>query len=258
MSIGKCEDIADPAARAACRHQAVQDLQANMATCQDQFAKRLEVCGLLDGGVYDPPIDPARFVQGIDNLYLPMTPGTTLIYAGSSSQGQSHVEVEVTHETKPILGVTCTVVHDTKFVDGNLSEDTIDWFAQDIDGNVWYFGESSKGIVDGEIVSLEGSWIAGVDGAKPGIVMKGQLALDQLYRQEYALGVAEDVARVVAQGETVTVPYGTFTKCLRTEDFSALEPDVLENKSFAPGIGSIREVDVGTTKGIELVDIQHN
>jgi hypothetical protein len=156
------------------------------------------------------------------------------------------------------MGVTCTEVHDTSTINGELSEDTRDWFAQDNLGNVWYFGENSQSIEHGLVVSLEGSWTAGEDGALPGIVMRAQPAIGALYRQEFALGTAEDVASVQSTAESITVPYGSFTNCWKTEDFSPMEPDVIENKFFAPGIGSIREVDLDSGDYIELIDITNN
>ena len=141
----------------------------------------------------------------------------------------------MTHNTKVILGVTCIEVHDTVMVDGELTEDTLDWFAQDSAGNVWYFGENSKELEDGLVVSLEGSWMAGVDGAKPGIVMKASPAVGDFYRQEFSLENAEDLAEVVSLNESVTVPAGTFNNCLETEETSPLEPDALEHKFYSAG-----------------------
>ena len=102
---------------------------------------------------YNPVINPADFVEQIDNQYLPMTPGTTFVYDGESEDGKEKIEVNVTHETKEILGVTCIVVRDRVWVDDELVEDTFDWFAQDKDGNVWYFGEDSKEYEGGKVVS---------------------------------------------------------------------------------------------------------
>src|SRR5262249_41414501 len=153
-----------------------------------------------------------------------------LVYEGPTAKGLEHVEFQVTHNTRVILGVTCTEIHDTSTVAGALSEDTLDWFAQDTAGNVWYFGENSETVEGGRVVSVEGSWIAGVDGAEPGIVMRAQPNPGTLYRQEFALGTAEDVARIVETGVSLVVPFGPFMNCWKTEDFSSLEPDVVENK----------------------------
>jgi hypothetical protein len=206
---------------------------------------------------YEPVINPADFVAQIDNQYLPMTPGTTFVYDGESEDDKEKIEVNVTPETKEILGVTCIVVRDRVWVDDELVEDTFDWFAQDKDGNVWYFGEDSKEYEGGKVVSTEGSWEAGVDGAKPGIIMKGNPQVGDAYRQEYYEDEAEDMAEVLSLNESVSVPYGTFENCLKTQEWTPLEPDVVENKYYAPGVGVIKEVAVeGESERVELVEVK--
>src|SRR5687768_15919643 len=120
---------------------------------------------------YYPDIDPAAFVSVIDNPYLPLEPGTTLVYEGRSDGERELIVVTVTDQTKEILGVTATVVRDRVFVNSELAEDTFDWYAQDRHGNVWYLGEDTKEYEEGKVVTTEGSWEAGVDGAQPGIIM---------------------------------------------------------------------------------------
>ncbi len=207
---------------------------------------------------YAPVIDPADFVAVIDNPYLPLTPGTTFIYEGVSDGEREHNEVTVTAETKTILGVVCVVVRDTVTADGELVEDTFDWFAQDKDGNVWYFGEDSKSYEDGEFESTEGSWEAGVDGAQPGIIMPAEPTIGEEYRQEYYPGEAEDMASVLEIGAgPVTVAYGTFDDLLVTREWSPLEPEIVEHKTYAPGIGLILAESVqGEEERFELVDVQ--
>ena len=191
---------------------------------------------------YEPTINPADFVAQIDNQYLPLVPGTTLVYEGETEDGKEKIEVEVTHETEEILGVTCIVVRDRVWVDGELVEDTFDWFAQDKDGNVWYFGEDSKEYEDGEFVGTEGSWEAGVDGAKPGIIMKANPQVGDAYRQEYYEGEAEDMAEVLSLNESASVPYGSFGNCLKTQEWTPLESDVVENKYDSSGLSVGMEI----------------
>jgi hypothetical protein len=186
--------------------------------------------------------DPANFVATIDNPYFPLIPGTVFHYRSETSDGVETGEVEVTHATKQILGVTTTVVHDRVSLDGELTEDTFDWFAQDQQGNVWYFGEDSKEIEDGQVVSTEGSWQAGVNGAEPGIVMLAELKSGTSYRQELAPDVAEDMARVLGRKASVSVPYGDFEGCLHTLEWTPLEPGVREHKFYCPGVGLVLEV----------------
>ena len=255
LALGKCDNFSDPAVAKACQEQALADRKDALATCSDQYDARQAVCQRLGRAPYDPPIDPANFVSTIDNPYFPLTPGTTFIYEGQTAQGLEHDEFFVTNNTKVILGVTCIEVRDTGRVNGELTEDTLDWFAQDKDGNVWYFGENAKQIVGGLVVGVEGSWTAGVDGAKPGIIMKAHPAVGDFYRQEFSLGTAEDMAEVLSLTESVTVPYGSFSNCLKTKETSPLEPDALENKFYAPGVGNVRTVDLVTGEILDLINI---
>jgi hypothetical protein len=207
-------------------------------------------------GDYSPIITPSDFVSVVDNEFFPLTPGTVYTFEGVSADGNEHNEVNVTNETKVILGVTCVVVRDIVWVNGEVAESTLDWYAQDKHGNVWYFGEDSKEYSGGVVVSTEGSWEAGVDGAKPGIVMKGNPVVGETYRQEYLKGEAEDMAEAVATNVSVTITYGSFTGCLQTKDWTPLEKGVAENKYFAPGIGLLLEQMVeGGTDRMELVSI---
>ena len=258
LAIAKCNNLPTHGERHPCKLQAWKDMKLGKDGCRDQYKVRQEICKVLGKDVYNPIINPADFVATIDNTYFPLTPGTTYIYEGITEKGNEHVEVYVTHNTKVILGVTCVEVRDTVTVGVNLVEDTLDWYAQDKDGNVWYFGENSKEYEDRLVVGLGGSWIAGVDGAKPGIIMEASLpTVGDLYRQEFALGVAEDMAQVLSLTESVTVPYQPtpFTNCLKTKEVSPLEPDAVENKFYAQGIGNIQTVDVVNGFHTDLISI---
>jgi len=200
---------------------------------------------------YQPGIVPANFVAGIDNPLLPLVPGTTFTYAGAGET----VVVEVTSNTRVVMGVTCVEVRDTVRVGTVVIEDTLDWYAQDVDGNVWYFGEYTKEYEDGVVVSTAGSWLAGVGGAQPGIVMLAAPQIADVYRQEYLACAAEDAAEVVALGESVSVPYGAFTGCLRTRDYSPIDLMTNEYKWYCPTVGFVAEVDIWTGNREELVSV---
>jgi len=255
VASGKCVNISDPAARKACQKQAAADLADALQTCKDGFASRLAACQKLGPAPYDPVIDPANFVGQIDNPYFPLVPGTTFIYEAQTSQGLSRDEFAVTHNTRVIDGVTCTEVHDSVFTAGVLTEDTLDWFAQDKDGNVWYFGENTAELEDGLITTIDGTFMAGVDGDKPGIIMKAHPAVGDFYRQEFSLENAEDNGETLSLTESVTVPFGTFDHCLQSEETTPLEPDLLEDKFFAPGVGNVLAVDTNTGERTELIAI---
>ena len=209
------------------------------------------------GPPYAPTIDPADFVAVIDNPYLPLTPGTTRVYEGVSDGEKERNEVTITDETNVVMGVTTTVVRDRVFVTGELAEETFDWFAQDRFGNVWYFGEDSNDYEKGKLVSTKGSWEAGVDGAQPGIVMPANPLVGETYRQEFYEGEAEDMATVLELNGSVQVPFGSYDRVVKTEDFTPLEPDVVEEKQYAPGIGVVREEIVRGGDGfLELIDVR--
>ena len=253
---GKCDNLADPAARENCRNQASADLNDAQQTCQEQNDVRLAACERFGPAPYDPVIDPSNFVTRVDNPYFPLTPGTTFVYEGQTTQGFEHDEVAVTHHTRVILGVRCVEVRDTVRTDGQLTEDTLDWFAQDRDGNVWYFGENTHELQDGLITTIDGTFMAGVNGDKPGIVMKAHPAIGDFYRQEFSLNNAEDFAETRSLTQTVHVQAGTFQNCLKSKETSPLEPDVLEYKFYAPGVGNILTIDARTGDREELVRIR--
>jgi hypothetical protein len=255
LALGKCINISDSVARKACQEEAAAEQSDGLQTCQEQFAARQAACENLGEEPYDPVIDPANFVNKIDNPYFPLVPGTTLIYEGQTSEGLSRDIFAVTHNTRVILGVTCVEVHDTVFINGQLTEDTLDWFAQDKDGNVWYFGENTQELEDGLIITIEGTWMAGVDNDKPGIVMKAHPAVGDFYRQEFSLANAEDFAETLSLTEVITVPAGTFNHCLKSQETTPLETDLLEDKFYAPGVGNILEVDENTGERTELVKV---
>lgn len=210
-----------------------------------------EVCEIDES--YAPEIDPARFVLDVDNPLFPLVPGASFVYLGPDDE---RVEVTVTDERKTILGVSTIVVHSVEYVEDEIVEDTFDWFAQDADGTVWYFGEDTRELEGGEVVSTEGSWEAGVDGAQPGIIMPAAPEVGLRYRQEYYACVAEDMGEVVATCQHVEVPAGAFSGCLQTLDTTPLEPDVAEHKYYCPGIGLALTVDLQTGAREELVEIE--
>lgn len=207
-----------------------------------------------DGGNYDPKIDPADFTTTIDNPYLPMLPGARWTYGGTSDAKPEETEIVVLDEKKTVMGVPVVVVRDTVTSGGELKEDTIDWFAQDRDGNVWYFGEEVKDYENGKVSSTAGSWEAGVDGAVPGIVMPAKAEKGKAYRQEFQRGEAEDMFEILAVDTTTRANGRDYDQVIRTEDWTPLEPEVVEHKTYAPGVGML-SVDyvAGGQEHVELV-----
>jgi hypothetical protein len=257
LSLGKCVNLSDDGERARCSRFAKRRGDAAPAECNEQFEARDDFCDAAGQGPYDPEIDPADFVDPADighgvapNAYFPLVRGSIWVYAG----GGELDTVEVTGDTREIMGITCAIVHDVVEADGEVAEDTQDFFAQDRDGNVWYFGEVSQEIEDGFITSIDGSWEAGRELAKPGIVFEAAPAVGDIYRQEFALGEAEDGARVLSLSASAAVPAARCdATCVLTADFNLLEPDSVEHKYYAPGIGTILETDAAGDERVELV-----
>jgi hypothetical protein len=192
------------------------------------------------------------FVGEIDNSYWPMKPGSTWVYRETDADGtELRVEVTVTEETKKILGIDATVVHDVVTEDGEVKEDTYDWYGQDKEGNLWYLGEDTKEYENGKVVSTKGSWEAGVDGALAGIIIPASPEAGMTFRQEYYAGKAEDNAAILSLDERAEVPFGFFQDVLMTKDTNALEPKVLEYKFYAKGVGPVLAIGVSGGGGRE-------
>src|SRR4051812_41457495 len=185
------------------------------------------------------PLEPralfnaAGFVDTITNPLLPFSPGARWLYKGVSDGEVERNTVVVQSYTKRIEGVTCTVVLDRVYVAGELTEKTQDFYAQDTAGNVWYFGEASREIENGKIVSREGSWLAGVNGATEGIAMHAQPTPgSKPYYEEFLAGVAEDQAQDLTLYAHAQTPLNRYVHCLKTLEFSALEKGVSEAKFY--------------------------
>jgi hypothetical protein len=201
-------------------------------------------------------LDPADFTTRITNPYWPMRPGTRWIYRETDSSGaRQRIVVTVTRRTKLLAnGVTARVVRDVATDGGEPVEVTDDLYAQDRKGTVWYLGEDTAEYEHGKVVSREGSFEAGVDGAQAGVIMPAHPRAGMRYRQEYYAGHAEDRARVLSRREQAGVPFGHFRRVLMTREDNPLEPKALEFKFYARGIGPVLAVSVsGGSDREELV-----
>jgi hypothetical protein len=213
--------------------------------------------GPLPQGADPVALDPADFVDRIDNPYLPMAPGARWTYRETDPEGaRQRVDVTVTSHTRSILGIDAAVVHDKVTARGQLVENTFDWYAQDACGNVWYMGENTKEYEDGVVVSTAGSWEAGVDGAQPGVVMPAEPQVALSYRQEYYPGEAEDAAEILSLDEQAQVPFGHFRDAVLVKEFTPLHPRILEYKLYARDVGMVLAIAVsGGSDREELVDL---
>ena len=199
-------------------------------------------CGSAGSGATSPRAAHTAFVRGVDNPWFPLKPGTTFVYTGGKDGDRGRDVVTVTNRTKRIRGVNCTAVDDRLYLSGKLAERTTDWYAQDARGNVWYFGEATAELnAAGRVTSREGSWLAGVDGARAGIFMPAHPEVGESFRQEYYKGHAEDHFTVLSLSASVVVPYTASAHALLTKEWTPLEPETLDHKLYIRGVGLAKE-----------------
>ncbi|MFF4803318.1 hypothetical protein ACFY1U_33740 [Streptomyces sp. NPDC001351] len=188
---------------------------------------------------------PHSFSATVDNPWFPRTPGRTLVYSGVKDGAKSTEYLTTSRETQKITGIPCRVVLDRLYIGRTLHEATRDYYAQDATGNVWYFGEDTAELdSQGNMVSTEGTWHAGQNGARPGIFLPAHPTPGTGGQQEYYPGQAEDHFQVLNLTSRVSVPYKTFTGTLRTKEWTPLEPGVVDNKYYVKGIGTVKEITV--------------
>jgi hypothetical protein len=263
LAIGNCDNLSDPNARKQCASAASTAQNDAFDLCGAQRVARLQVCQKIGEAPYDPKLDPAMFVSPAKigssvapNRFFPLVPGRTWVY--KEKGGTQTATVTVTKDTETIVGIPAAAVHDVVRDNGEVIGDTTDWYAQDIQGNVWYMGQISQQFKDGELVGLEGSWQAGRESDKPGIQMKANPAVGQVYRQEFSFGNAEDIAEVTSLTGTAGVPGASCRgNCLVTKETTPLTPAALEAKYYAPGVGMILGVDRETGQRTELVEVRN-
>ena len=226
-----------------------------LTACGGGSAGNSSTPSALPQGDEQVDLDPADFTVDITNRWWPMEVGDRWVYEESDGQGGvQQVEVTVLDETKEVaMGIEARVVHDQVTQDGALVEDTMDWYAQDADGNIWYLGEQTAEYENGQVTTTEGSWEAGVDGAQPGIAVPADPEPGTGYRQEYLADEAEDEGFVLSTDEQVQVPTGIYTGVLMTRDTTRLEPDLVELKFYAEGIGPVMTVPISGESGREVL-----
>lgn len=259
-----CENLSDEMEREDCLDESEEEYTENRQLCRDQLEARRDLCEELGEDRYVAELEPADFVadplaigMAIDpNPYFPLIPGTRWVYVGEDD-GET-VTVEVTDTIRMIEGVPAIVVNDVVELteSGEVIENTDDYYAQDLDGNVWYLGEIAFNYEEGELVDIEGSWQAGRDGAQAGVIMFAEPQVGMAYRQEFLPAEAEDAGRVISvTGTAESEAASCDGDCVITEDFTPLEPDGLEQKVYAPGVGPILEIDPESGEPVlELVE----
>jgi len=197
------------------------------------------------------------FSAQVDNPWYPLKPGTTYMYRGAKDGQASRDVFTVTHQTTTIDGAPCVVVNDRLFLSGHLEERTTEWFSQDKQGNVWYFGENTATLdKNGHVTSTSGAWRAGVDGAKPGIFMFAHPTVGRSAQQEFFKGEAEDHFQVLSLHATVHVPYRSSKQAMLTKEWTPLEPGTIDHKLYLRGVGTVLEQTVkGGSERAALVSV---
>lgn len=265
----QCLDATNPDAE--CFDDAEAEFEDGVDECNEVLEARLELCEALGDATHDPAFGPdfaANFVDPLEigntvaaNPWFPLVTGNHWVYEG----GDEVIDVTVTGDTKLIDGITCVVVIDVVTEDETVIEITDDWYAQDVDGNVWYCGEIAENFeeFDGddtegpELVDIDGSWKAGRDNAEPGVLLPREPQVGDTFRQEIAQTDAEDAVEILAVDASETAPGASCdSNCLQTRDFTPLEPGVNEHKYYAPGIGMIVELDPDTGERVELTSFE--
>lgn len=192
---------------------------------------------------YNPVINPADFSDKVTNQFFTLPRGRVLTYEAQTEEGLEKVEIRILYDTKLdtkiVMGVKTLTYWDRVWLNGELIEDTRDYLAQDKAGNVWYFGEEVFNYEHGRLKDKAGSWIAGENGALPGIWIKSDNQVGDSYRQEYLKGEAEDMRDVVAVNQTVTTKLGTFEGCVKMYDWTPLDKDSKEHKYYCPPVGAM-------------------
>jgi hypothetical protein len=276
VAIAVCTNEKDAADRKECIADAATARSDDRELCKEQLLGRFGACATLGEGRYDPEFEPHMFDSNFTHLskpnrYFPLRIGNRWEFQGGTESNT----VEITNATKLIDEVTCIVARDLVYDEGKLIEATDDWFAQAKDGNVWYCGEEVKNyeFFEGdqpqtpELVSIDGRFKAGVEGAKPGIIFKAHPVVGQANLEEFSLGNAEDIAQVFS----TTYSYGEDAEldrfvprrlarqlcnhdCVVTENVSLIEPGVAERKYYTPGIGFFLETNPDSGEITQLVD----
>jgi hypothetical protein len=197
-------------------------------------------------GEYNPQVSPADFSTNINNPFFSIPVGKKMVYEKTTEDGKERIEILVPGWTRTVMGVETLVFWDRVYLNDVLIEDTRDYLAQHKNGDVWYFGEHVDNYENGKLKDHHGAWLAGVNGAKPGIWMLANPKVGDEFRNEYYKGEAEDITKIVAVNETVVVPFGTLTDCVKTFDWTPLDSTSIANKYFCkqPAGGTALEVDL--------------
>jgi hypothetical protein len=209
----------------------------------------------------NPPMPKASdFSARVDNPWFPLKPGTTYTYRGDKDGQPSRDVLTVTHRTRTIEGASCVVIQDRLYLSGHLGERTTEWYSQDKQGNVWYFGENTAELDQhGRVMNTTGTWRAGVNGATAGIFMFARPQVGRSAQQEFYKGQAEDHFQVLSLRASVKVPYTSSKRAMLTKEWTPLEPGTIDHKLYVRGIGTVLEQTVkGGTERAALISVKRS
>jgi hypothetical protein len=216
--------------------------------------------GARAGALPPPPAPPpgSAFVRVVDNPWFPLVPGTVMVSRGEDEGVPATDVLVVTRKTRRILGIRATVVLDRVFKRGRLAERTLDYYAQDRAGNVWYLGEDTATLKpNGQVESTEGTFHAGVQGARAGVIMSARPRPGDRGWQEYFPGQALDRFLVLRTGATVATPAVSSRRAMVIQETTPLEPGVIDRKTYVRGLGVVREETVrGGNERYELISVR--
>lgn len=252
-----CFNYSDSEEQQECFAEATEERLEGAEECDDIEEEHDNLCAIFGEDPYDPDLSALTFltvdeIAANPNPFFPLVVGNTWVY----EDDEEVITVTVLDQTREIEGIESIVVQDVVEEDGELIEDTFDWYAQDSDGNVWYMGELSRNYEDGELSDIDGSWEAGVEGAKAGILFRAMPVVGETLRQEYRIGEAEDIGQTlsITASESTASGYDCEGACLQTLEYTPIEPGEHENKFYKPGTGMILETKPDSEERLELVD----
>jgi len=187
-------------------------------------------------------LERCQFSSTGRNMYFILEPGYQLVLEGVEGEDTIRLTITVLNETEKVDGIRTRVVEERETVNGELVEISRNFFAIcEQTNSVFYFGEEVEIYKDGKVVSHQGSWRAGSENAKAGLMMPGMVLLGARYYQEMAPQVAMDRAEIVSDNQFLQTPGARYENCLKTEETTPLEPGVKEYKFYAPGVGLVKD-----------------
>jgi hypothetical protein len=194
-------------------------------------------------------LDDCKFENKGKNAFFILEPGFQLRYEGEDDDDSVTLSITVLNDTKVIEGITTRVVEERESVNGQLVEVSRNYFALcSQTSSAYYFGEDVDIYENGRIVSHEGAWLHGTNGARAGLIMPAEPLIGARYMQEVAPGIALDRGEILSMDESVQTPAGRFDRCIKIEETTPLDRKDVGHKIHCPGIGLVQDKDLRLTR----------